>query len=342
MKTPLSVLIPTKNEEENIAKCLGSLTWADEIFVLDSASTDRTSQIAAEMGATVVDFYWDGKGSRKKNWALENLPWKHEWVMVVDADEEVTRPLSQEISGIVAANSQHAGFRARYHYYFLGRSLRHGDPIWKLILFKHRLTRFEKIAVPEVTDYDVEVHEQPLVRGSVGHLRSHMLHRDFRDLYRYIQRHNVYSDWEALLRTRYRNRTLEGEIQPCLFGNTLARRRFIKRMFLSIPGKPWLYFFYSYVLRAGFLDGRQGFIYNVLKAVYWYHVGIKEYELRLRDRGALPIGRDSSGLQISRTLASGNPHTTLSFSSSPANGQKHAYIGTARPTGRWLAYRAFK
>jgi glycosyltransferase involved in cell wall biosynthesis len=287
MSVPVSVLIPTKNEEHNIGKCLGSLAWADEIYVVDSSSTDRTAEIATAMGAKVVDFNWDGKGPRKKNWSLENVAFKHEWVMVVDADEEPSSALSQEISAVVSAESEYLGFRARYHYYFLGRFLRHGEPIWKLILFKHRVTRFESIDVPEVTGYDVELHEQPLVRGPVGHLRSHMLHRDFHDLHRYIQRHNIYSDWEALLGTRYHHRSLEGEIRPRLFGSVLERRRYLKGLFMSTPGKPLLYFFYSYVLKAGFLDGRQGFAFNVLKAIYWYHISIKEYEIRLRESGLL-------------------------------------------------------
>ncbi|MBV8361655.1 MAG: glycosyltransferase family 2 protein [Deltaproteobacteria bacterium] len=287
MGAPLSILIPTKNEEQNIAKCLSSVAWADEIYVVDSSSSDRTSEIAARMGAKVVDFHWDGVGPRKKNWALEHLPWKHDWVMVVDADEEATPALAREVTALVNSDSQYSGFRAPYLYYFLGRFLRHGEPICKLILFKHQLTRFEKMDVPEVTGYDVELHEHPLVNGAVGHLSSYMLHRDFHNMHRYIQRHNIYSDWEALLRTRYRARAAEGEIRPRMFGSALERRRYLKRLFLSTPGKPLLYFLYSYVLRAGFLDGRQGFAFSVLKAIYYYHISIKEYEIQLRESGYL-------------------------------------------------------
>jgi glycosyltransferase involved in cell wall biosynthesis len=290
MGAAVSVLIPTKNEEQNIEKCLRSLAWADEIYVVDSYSTDRTKEIAAALGAKVVDFQWHGVGPRKKNWALEHVPWKHEWVMVVDADEEVTPELGREISARVAADPEYAGFRVPYLYYFLGEFLRHGEPIWKLILFKHRLTRFETMDVPEVTGYDVELHEHPLVQGAVGYLHSRMLHRDFHDMHRYIQRHNIYSDWEALLRTRYRDRTLDGEIRPRLLGSPLERRRYLKRLFMSIPGKPLLYFMYSYVLKAGFLDGRRGFAFSMLKAIYFYQIGLKEYELRLRENGSMSRG----------------------------------------------------
>src|SRR3989454_4865499 len=203
MTVPLSVLIPAKNEEKNIHKCLESVSWADEVYIVDSCSTDRTAEIARSRGATVVPFSWDGKGPRKKNWALETLPWKYAWVLVVDADEEVTPALRDEIAAAVSRPSGYAAFLIPYQYYFLGRLLRHGAPLWKLILFQHRLARFERMEVPEVTGYDVELHEHPVVCGRVGRLRSPMIHHDFENLSHHFQRHNIYSDWEALLRTRY-------------------------------------------------------------------------------------------------------------------------------------------
>ena len=284
---PISVLVPTRNEEKNILKCLESVSWADEVYVVDSRSDDRTAEIATRQGATVVEFSWDGKGPRKFNWALEHLPWKHEWVLVIDADEEVTPSLQSEIAAVVSKPSEHAGFLARYHYFFLGSLLRHGAPLWKLVLFKHRLARYEQIDVPEFSASDLELHAHPVVRGPVGRLRSPMIHHDFEDLHHHFERHNIYSDWEVLLRTRYRQRRVDREIQPRLLGSAVERRRFLKRLFLSLPGKPWIYFFYSYVLRGGFLDGRPGFVYNVLKAFYWYQISIKEYEVRLGERSRL-------------------------------------------------------
>src|SRR5438105_13641571 len=108
MTVPVSVLIPTKNEEKNILKCLASVSWADEVFVVDSHSTDRTAELATGQGATVIEFTWDGKGPRKFNWALENLPWRNEWVLVVDADEEVSASLQSEIATLVGKPSAHA------------------------------------------------------------------------------------------------------------------------------------------------------------------------------------------------------------------------------------------
>ncbi len=191
MTVPISVLIPTRNEAKNIVKCLESVSWADEVYVVDSNSTDSTPDLAKSRGAQVVDFSWDPNGPRKKNWALEHLPWTHEWVLMVDADEEVTPSLQREIATAVREPSQYAGFLVPYNFYFLGRLLRYGAPLRKLILFKHSLARFEQMTVPEVTGYDVELHEHPLVRGRVGKLRSPMIHNDFEDLHHHFQRHNT-------------------------------------------------------------------------------------------------------------------------------------------------------
>jgi len=280
----VSILIPARNEEKNIEKCLASVAWSDDIHVVDSNSRDRTAEIARRMSANVVQFRWDGKSPRKKNWALQNVAWKHDWVLIVDADEEVPQALADEIRE-VCRTTHKAGFQIKYDYYFLGRPLRHGAPLWKLILIRHSRARYETVDVPDVTGYDVELHEHPIVNGEIGSLRQRMVHRDNDDLHHFFERHNIYSDWEALLRTRYRGLG-DGQVTPRLLGNVTERRRWLKRRFLSLPGKPFFYFLYSYVLRLGFLDGRPGFIYNVLKSCYWYQIAAKEYEWRISQRRA--------------------------------------------------------
>lgn len=285
-KIPISVLIPTRNEEANIEKCLHSLDWAEDVWVVDSHSRDRTVELARAHGAHVVSFAWDGRGPRKKNWALAHLPFRHPWLLLLDADEEVTPELREEITQLLKRGPDCTGYLIRYHYEFLGRRLRHGDPLWKMALVEHRRARFEHICVPEVNRYDVELHEWLCVDGPVGRLRAPLLHRDADDLRHFFDRHNTYSDWEALLRTRYACRDRSGEVRPRLWGTPVERRRWLKWLFLAAPGRPLLYFFYSYLLRGGFLDGRAGFHYNALKAFYWYQVRLKEYEIRLRDRAA--------------------------------------------------------
>lgn len=284
MKAPVSVLIPTRNEEANLAKCLASVSWADDVWVVDSASSDRTVEIARSAGARVIAFRWDGRGPRKKNWALERLPFRHPWLLLLDADEEATPELADEVARRLAAAPAENGFLVRYHYYFLGRWLRHGDPLWKLALVRHACTRFESIAVPEVTRYDVELHEWPRVAGRLGRLRAPLLHRDAEDLRHFFDRHNVYSDWEARLAVQYAARDRSGEIRPRLGGTPVERRRWFKRLFLALPGRSWVFFFYSYIVRGGFLDGRAGFHYAALKAIYWYQVRLKAIELELAAR----------------------------------------------------------
>jgi glycosyltransferase involved in cell wall biosynthesis len=259
MTIPLSVLIPTKNEEANIKKCIQSLAWADQVWVVDSYSTDATARIAESLGAKVVPFKWDGCGPRKKNWALDHLQWKHDWVLILDADEEVTPELRDEIA-VAVTRPGYEAYLVPYHYYFLGRLLRHGAPLWKLVLFRHETVRFERLDVPDVTGYDVELHEHPLVRGVTGKLRSPMVHHDMADLHHHFQRHNIYSSWESLLRTRYSARTGEDEIQPRLFGSAMERRRFLKRLFLSAPGKPFIYFLLL-LHSAGRIPGRPARLY---------------------------------------------------------------------------------
>ena len=88
-RAPISVIVPVKNEAENLRRCLPALAWADEVIVVDSQSTDETARVADEHGASVVQFHFNGTYPKKKNWALENLPFRHEWVLIVDADERV-------------------------------------------------------------------------------------------------------------------------------------------------------------------------------------------------------------------------------------------------------------
>ena len=281
-KVPISVIVPTRNEEINIRQCLQSVEWADEIFIVDSESTDHTVEIAREYTDNVVTFRWNGKWPKKKNWSLEKLPLSHEWVLFLDADEQVTSGLAEEVRQVISNGTEFSGFLVKYDFYFLGKLLKYGLSLWKCVLFKHKLGRFEKIDVPEVTGYDVEVDEHPVIKGKVGKLRNKMIHNDFKDLHHFFYRHNIYSDWEARLHSHRRKRDKEKEIKASLFGSQIERRRFLKELFFRLPGRPVIYFLYSYLIRGGFLDGKPGYIYNVLKAFYWFSVDIKLYEERLR------------------------------------------------------------
>jgi len=200
----------------------------------------------------------------------------------LDADEQVTPELAREIRQVVSNGTKFSGFLVRYDFYFLGKLLKHGVILWKCVLFKHRLGRFEKVDIPEVTDCDVEVHEHPVIKGKVGKLKNKMIHHDFKNLHHFFHRQNIFSDWEARVLSYNTKRNKEKEIKASLFRSQIERRRFLKELFLKLPGRPVIYFLCSYILRGGFLDGKAGYIYNVLMAFYWFTADIKVYEERLR------------------------------------------------------------
>ena len=168
-KTPVSVIVPVKNEADNLTRCLPALDWADEVFVVDSQSTDATAEIAERFGARVVQFHFNGRYPKKKNWALDNLPFRNEWVLIVDADEVVGTELAREIADRIVRDEAD-GYYLNSRYFFLGRHIRHCgySSCWNLRLFKHGLGRYEKI--PDGTGGragDNEAHEHVELEGRV-------------------------------------------------------------------------------------------------------------------------------------------------------------------------------
>lgn len=285
-KLPVSVIVPVLNEELNLPACLNSVAWADEVFVVDSQSRDRTCELAQSMGAQVVQFHYQPGGPRKKNWSLDNLPLKNEWVLLLDADERITDELQQEIRNLFASGApDKAGYYLNRMHLFLGRWLRHGGnyPSWNLRLLRRGAGRYERLGTEELGSAgDVEVHEHIVLDGEAGFLQAPMLHEDFKDLQQFIDRHNRYSTWDARMRAvlAHGNEKVDS-IQPRLFGTPVERKRFLKNIWIHLPAKPLLRFLYMYVLKAGFLDGKAGFIYACFKAVQEFHISAKMYESQL-------------------------------------------------------------
>ena len=282
-KIPVSVLIPAKNEELNLPACLESLNRADEIFMVDSQSSDRSIEIAESYGIKVVQFHFNGRWPKKKNWSLENLKFRNQWVLIVDCDERITPELWDEIA-IAIENPAYNGYYLNRKVFFLGRWIRYGGkyPDWNLRLFRHQLGRYENLKTEDIPNTgDNEVHEHVILQGDVGYLKNDMLHIDFRDIYHWLERHNRYSNWEA--RVYYNLMTgndESGTIDANFFGNAVQRKRFLKKIWVWLPFKPLLRFILSYFLRLGFLDGRAGYIYARLLSQYEYQIGVKLYELR--------------------------------------------------------------
>jgi glycosyltransferase involved in cell wall biosynthesis len=283
-RLPISVITPVLNEEANLPDCLASVAWADQVFVVDSQSTDRTCEIAEERSANVVQFHYEPGGPRKKNWALDNLPFRNEWVLLLDADERITPELRAEIEREFCRGPRYDGYYLNRKQIFLGKWLRHGGnyPSWNLRLLRADLGRYETLATEDLASAgDVEVHEHVVLDGAAGYLREPMLHLDFKDLSRWIDRHNRYSTWDARVRRHLLNgQEFSSAIPARLFGNAVQRKRWLKRLWVRLPFRPLLRFAYMYVWRAGFLDGRAGLIYCVLKAVQEFHINCKMYEAK--------------------------------------------------------------
>jgi glycosyltransferase involved in cell wall biosynthesis len=244
-KVHVSVLIPAKNEEANLPACLESVKRADEVFVVDSQSSDRTSEIAKSYGANVVQFDFNGRWPKKKNWSLENLPFRNEWVLIVDCDERIPPELWDEIA-LTIQNPEDDGYYLNRKVFFLNQWIRYGGkyPDWNLRLFKHRKGRYENLNTEEIRNTgDNEVHEHVILQGSAGYLKNDILHIDFRDIYHWLERHNRYSNWEARV---YFNlltgKDDSGTIGANLFGDAVQRKRFLKKIWVRLPFKPTLRF----------------------------------------------------------------------------------------------------
>lgn len=275
-RAPISVLIPAKNEAANLRACIASAAFCDEIVVVDSGSRDATAEIARAAGATVVDFRWDGRFPKKKNWALAHHPWRHEWVFILDADERITPELAAELRATVAAPA-HDGYYVNRRFWFLDGWLNHCGyyPSWNLRFFRHRLGRYEQPAgAADTGSGDNEVHEHVELKGSTGRLRGELEHYAFPDVATWVEKHNRYSNWEAALEVGGDDAAL-ASLDPAL-----ARKRRWRRLAWRLPGRPWLRFFYHYVWRAGFLDGYRGFIFCRLMAWYEFLSAAKAAELR--------------------------------------------------------------
>ncbi len=277
---PVSVVLPVRNEARNLPAALASVSWAGQVIVVDSHSADGTAELARRLGAEVVQFCYSGQGPRKKNWALATLPFRHEWVLLLDADERVTPALRQAIARAVRSD-QADGYYLDRELVFLGRSLRCLRPNWNLRLFKHRLGRFEDLGLGHLPGTgDNEVHEHVRLAGRIGFLRPPLLHQDERDISAWLERHIRYATWEAHLYRRLKAEPLLPALPDLLARDPVRRRRALRRVWVRLPCRPALRFLVWYLLRRGVLDGRAGLIYCLLLAWYELIIGLRLRELR--------------------------------------------------------------
>ena len=283
-RAPISVIVPVKNEAANLRRCLPALAWADEVIVVDSQSTDETAKVAAEHGASVVQFRFNGTYPKKKNWALDHVPFRNEWVLIVDADEVVVPELAAEIARRTASDEAD-GFYLNMKYFFLGRRINHCGyaEAWNLRLFKHRLGRYEKMPVtPGVPTGDNEAHEHVELQGGRVARLVHMLdHHAYPSIAVWVEKHNRYAVWEAAMFERIRD-----EPVPAGIGTGKRFKRYLKKVYLHLPMRPAIRFLYAYVVRLGFLDGRPGLVFCALLAIYDFLAWANVYEMKVKAAAA--------------------------------------------------------
>lgn len=289
--TQVSILVLTKNEQQDLPGCLRSVAWSDDIHVYDSLSTDRTQEIAREFGATVTPRAFDNWAAHQ-NWGLANIPFKHPWVFYIDADERMTPELVAAVRAAVAQPGENVAFRVQRRDFFLGTWLQHvqTSPFY-LRLFRPERMRYERLVNPV-----------SLPDGPAGHVPGFLDHYPFsKGISHWLERHNSYSTLEARQIVENRRQHEGFSLVKAFTAKDFHERRFHqKELFYRLPLRPLVKFTLLYVARAGFLDGRAGFTYAVLQSMYEYMIQLKARELmrnaqRAPDEPGAPTAPDGLG-----------------------------------------------
>ena len=269
----ISVLILTKNEEQDLPGCLASVAWSDDIHIFDSESTDRTAEIARAHGATVTTRHFDNYASQRN--AALRLPFRYPWVLVLDADERPTPALSQELQHTAqSAPEVFSAFRLRRRDFLWGTWLKHAQ----LTPFYVRLLR------PERVHYTRDINEVLEVQGQIGELSSPLDHLAFsKGIAHWVAKHNAYSTKEAELLASG-DAVRAASLRQALTARDFHERRVAqKALFYKLPGRPLVKWLYMMFARGAILDGHAGITYATLQAFYEYLIQTKCTEmLRLR------------------------------------------------------------
>ena len=265
-----SVLILTYNEEANLPGCLNTVAMSDDIVVLDSESTDRTPEIAEEAGATILQRPFDNYAAQRNHGLAHDF--KHDWVLMIDADERLSAELAEEIANIVTQPDPPITlYRCRRQDIFMGRWIKRssGYPTWFGRLFRKGRVRTER-----------EINEEYVTDGEVGLLQGHLVHYPFnKGLHYWFERHNRYSTMEASKLQEERN-------VPVVWTNfwnrdPMLRRKAFKAFAYRMPLRPLFTFGFLYLVKGGVLDGRAGLHFSIMRAVYEYLIDVKIREIRL-------------------------------------------------------------
>ena len=285
-KPTLSVIILTHNEERNLPDCLGSLAGLDcEIFVVDSGSTDGTREIALAAGAKLADHPFENYAAQR-NWAQQSLPIETDWLLHLDADERLTAELRDEIAALFAAENSHRlaqidGFMLCKRTIFMNRWIKHGAhyPSYHMRLFR------KATGICEERLYD----QHFIVNGKIATLEHDYLDVLCADLDSWLTRHMRWAELEARQLMQREDRGRRVQADP--FGNPIERKRWLRNgVYNRAPlfVRALLYWFYRYVIRLGFLDGKEGFIFHFLQGL-WFRLLVDIKFDRLRKSSAAEI-----------------------------------------------------
>lgn len=273
----VSVLILTLDEETNLPGCLESVRWCDDVVVLDSFSHDRTPQIARAGGARFEQRAFDNYAAQR-NHALHGIRYKHDWVLMLDADERVPDELRAELLAVTAgATPDVTMFRMRRKDHLFGRWIRgsSGYPTW-----------FGRLVRPARVRVERAINEEYLTDGAVGLLQSHLHHYPFnKGFAAWIQKHDRYSTLEAQLRLEDPGANRDARL---FSRDPTERRRALKSLLYRVPGRPFIVFCGVYFGKGGIVEGGAGLTFSLLRAWYEYMIDCKTLELRRRARG-LPV-----------------------------------------------------
>lgn len=270
----ISIYILTYNEEIDIAECIESALLSDDIIVVDSYSSDRTVEIASNYRVRVIQHAFESHG-KQRTWMLENIPTKHDWVYILEADERMTPQLWQECLA-ARSNKKAIGYYVAERVMFMGKWIRHSTqyPRYQMRLFQKGKVWFD----------DYGHTEREVCQGETGFLQETYPHYTCgKGLSRWIDKHNRYSTDEAK-ETLKQLQNGKVEWKKLFWGRSeVERRRALKDLSLRLPMRPLLRWIYMYFMLKGFLDGRAGFAWCTLQAFYEYLILLKVQEMKKED-----------------------------------------------------------
>lgn len=274
----ISVLILTKDEEVNLPRCLESVSWSDDIVILDDGSTDKTIEIAIQHGAKVIRHSAGGERAQR-SFSIREINFKYPWVYNPDADEITPVELRDEMLRVVSEsdNRHEVAYRVRFKNMFMGEWIKHSSiyPTWVIRLFR-----------PDKVSFKREINLNYEINGTEGKLQEHFEHYSFnKGFSAWFAKHNRYSDLEAVeAATEIESGIIDWKGLICFLDHP-RRRKSLKNLALRMPYRTFIIFIYLYVIRGGFLDGRSGFEYCILRCIYEYMIDMKVKELRRRESG---------------------------------------------------------